>query len=385
VLLAALAGLIGVAGSAAATPAAGPTAAFVCDQHPAPGHETCMAMRRTDLRPRTAAEVRSSATPPGYAPSELQAAYGVPAGLGAGVTVAVVDAYDNPNAEADLAVYRTQFNLPPCTTANGCFRKVDQRGGTAFPAPDPAWAGEISLDLQMVSAACPLCHLLLVEADDSLSRNLYAGVDYAAVHARVVSNSYGHRENAQDSAQSMHFSHPGVTLTAASGDNGYEIDYPAAHPEVIAVGGTSLRRTGDGRGWAEAVWQVSDAQGTSSGCSGQLKPVWQHDPGCAGRTVADVSFDADPATGVAVYDLYASGGWTVYGGTSAGAPFLAGLYALTGGTSARGLYDPANAAALYDVTSGQTAGQCSSYLCRAGVGYDGPTGNGSPRGLSALR
>jgi subtilase family serine protease len=344
-----------------------------------------MSMRRTDLRPRTAAEVRSTAvTPSGYAPNDLLAAYGIPRGLGAGVTVAVVDAYDNPNAEADLAVYRTEFNLPPCTTANGCFRKVDQRGGTAYPTPDLAWAGEISLDIQMVSAACPLCHLLLVEADDSRSSTIDAAVDYAATRARVVSNSWGHAETAQDSAQNAHFHHPGVTLTAAGGDNGYETDYPAAHPDVVAGGGTSLRRASNDRGWDEAVWHVSDVQGTSSGCSGQPKPGWQHDSGCAGRTVADVSFDADPLTGVAVYDLYASGGWTVFGGTSAGAPFIAGLYALSGGDSAQPLYDPAHAAALYDVTTGQTTEQCASYLCRAGVGYDGPTGNGSPHGLRAL-
>jgi subtilase family serine protease len=344
-----------------------------------------MAMRRTDLRPRTAAEVRSSATTPaGYSPGELQAAYGIPGGLGAGVTVAVVDAYDNPNAEADLAVYRTEFNLPPCTTANGCFAKVDQRGGSAYPPPDKAWAGEISLDLAMVSAACPLCHILLVEADDSRSAAMYVAVDYAATRARVVSNSWGHPENSGDAAQYPHFHHPGVTLTAAGGDNGYEADYPAAHPDVVAVGGTSLHRENNSRGWDETVWHVNDAQGTSSGCSHQPKPAWQHDPGCPGRTVADVSFDADPATGVAVYDAYASGGWTVFGGTSAGAPFLAGLYALTGGTSAQALYDPANAGALYDVTSGQTSETCASYLCRAGVGYDGPSGNGSPHGLRAL-
>jgi subtilase family serine protease len=344
-----------------------------------------MAMRRTDLRPRTAAEVRASATtPPGYSPGELQAAYGIPGGLGAGVTVAVVDAYDNPNAEADLAVYRTEFNLPPCTTANGCFRKIDQRGGSAYPSPDQAWAGEISLDLQMVSAACPLCHILLVEADDSQSGNLDAGVDLAAAHARVVSNSWGHAAGPQDSIRNVHFQHPGVTITAAGGDNGYETDYPAADSDVIAVGGTSLHRTGSARGWDESVWHVSDVQGTSSGCSAQPKPPWQHDRGCPGRTVADVSFDADPITGVALYDSYSSGGWSVFGGTSAGAPFIAGLYALTGATSARALYDPADAVALYDVTSGQTADACASYLCRAGVGYDGPTGNGSPHGLRAL-
>jgi hypothetical protein len=313
--------------------------------------------------------------PSGYGPAELQDAYGLTtlaASAGTGQTVAVVDAYDNPNAEADLATYRSQFGLPACTTANGCFRKVNQAGGTAYPAPDQNWAAEISLDLQMVSAICPNCHLLLVEATSNSMYDLGAAVNTAAaLGATQISNSYGGGENsAEITFDSDHFNHPGVAITVSSGDSGYGVEYPAASRYVTAVGGTSLVPAANQRGWSETAWSL-----TGSGCSAYIsKPSWQHDASCARRTVADVSAVADPLTGVAVYD----GGWDVYGGTSASAPIVAAAYALVGGAASSGSFAYDNPTWFNDVTSGSN-GVCSGlYLCSGAVGFDGPTGMGTP-------
>src|SRR5205085_8658244 len=199
---------------------------------------------------------------------------------------AIVDAFDDPNAEGDLAVYRSQFGLPACTTANGCFRKVDQNGGTAYPRGDAGWAEEISLDLDMASAVCPGCKILLVEARTNSFANLAAAVDRAvALGASVVSNSYGGNEYAGEVNDQAHFNHPGVAITVSSGDNGYGVEFPAASQYVTAVGGTTLTRDGSARGFGETVWN-----GAGSGCSAYItKPSWQTDAGCARRTVADVS------------------------------------------------------------------------------------------------
>jgi subtilase family serine protease len=330
----------------------------------------------------------------GYRPSDLASAYRLPAG-GSGQTVAIVDAYDNPRAEADLAAYRSQFGLPPCASASGCFRKVDQRGGTAYPAGNVGWGQEIALDLDMASAVCPGCNILLVEADSNSFSNLAAAVDRAAaMGANAISNSYGASEFSGELSWESHYNHPGTAVTVSSGDNGYGVEYPAASRYVTAVGGTSLTRsTGTTRGWAESVWN-----GAGSGCSSYVsKPSWQTDGAiCGRRTVADVAAVADPATGVAVYDSYGSSGganWYVFGGTSVAAPIVAAVYALAGNTSsiANGSYPYAHTSSLFDVTSGSN-GRCATtrktsnqgYLCTGLSGYDGPTGNGTPNGISGF-
>jgi subtilase family serine protease len=331
--------------------------------------------------------VSAAATPSGLGPSSLQSAYNLPSSTaGSGRTVAIIDAYDDPNAESDLAVYRAQYGLPACTTANGCFKKVDQTGGTNYPRGDGGWAEEISLDLDMVSAACPNCKILLVEAKSATMTNLGTAVNTAvSLGAKYVSNSYGGSESSSDPTyDSTYFNHPGVAITVSSGDNGYGNEYPASSKYVTAVGGTSLKTASNSRGWTETVWS-----GAGSGCSKyDSKPSWQTDSGCANRTVADVSAVADPNTGVAVYDTYRIGtGWMVFGGTSASAPLIASVYALAGAPSS-GSYPAsfpyAHSSSLYDVTSGSNGSCSGSYLCTGGTGYDGPTGLGTPNGVTAF-
>ncbi|MGQ4513409.1 carboxypeptidase regulatory-like domain-containing protein [Streptomyces sp. DW26H14] len=360
---------------------------------PKPGDATCYSLRRTDIKAAKGLRPADD-TPAGVGASDLRSAYSLPADGGAGQTVAIVDAYDDPNAESDLAVYRAQYGLPACTSADGCLTKVSQRGGTDYPAPDSGWAGEISLDLDMVSAAAPDAHILLVEADDPSFENLGAAVDEAvALGAKFVSNSYGTdyrggggEDPSETTELDAHYNHPGVAVVASTGDYGYGVGYPAASQYVTAAGGTSLTRDADSaRGWTESAWD-----GAGSGCSAyEPKPAFQKDTGCANRALADVSADSDPATGVSVYQTYGSGGWSVYGGTSAASPLIAATYA-SAGTPVAGTYPnaypyAADGAGLNDVTGGSN-GSCSpSYLCTGGAGYDGPTGLGSPNGLEAFR
>lgn len=324
--------------------------------------------------------------PTGYGPADLQSAYGLSATGGAGQTIAIVDAFDDANAEKDLAVYRSTYGLPPCTTANGCFRKVNQTGGTKYPRGDGGWGQEISLDLDMASAICPNCKILLVEASSNSFANLAAAVDEAAaLGATAISNSYGGREYSGEVTDESHFNHPGVAITVSSGDGGYGVEFPAASRYVTAVGGTTLRKDATTRGWSETVWG-----GAGSGCSAYImKPSWQTDTGCARRTVADVSAVADPGTGVSVYDTFrqaGGGGWLVFGGTSVSAPIIAGVYALAGNASSLnyGSYSYSNLGSLNDIVSGSNGSCGSSYLCTAKAGYDGPTGNGTPSGLGAF-
>jgi hypothetical protein len=309
--------------------------------------------------------------------------------------VAIVDAYDDPHAEADLATYRAQFGIAPCTTANGCFRKVNQTGGSSYPSADAGWAGEISLDLDMASAICPNCHILLVEADSGLISDLAtAENEAAALGANAISNSYGGPEFAGEASYDPSFTHAEIAITAASGDSGYGVGYPAASPDVTAVGGTSLSRAANSRGWSESVWNDS-AGAPGSGCSStEAQPAWEaanptiSGTGCSGRATADVSAVADPYTGVAVYDTYLSGlsgGWGVFGGTSAAAPIIASVSALAANAAAAGpAYLYGHAAGLNDVTSGSNGSCSGSALCTAGIGWDGPTGLGTPNGISAF-
>ena len=325
--------------------------------------------------------------PDGYSPADLRDAYKLPATGGAGRTIAIVDAYDNPNAEADLAVYRQQFGLPDCTTANGCFRKLNEDGeADQPPLASPNWGVEISLDLDAASAACPNCDILLVEADDDSLDNLGLAVDQAVKSgATVVSNSYGAQEFSGMETVGTHWAHPGVPILAASGDEGFQPAlFPAVLDKVIAVGGTSLSRAANNRGWSETAWW--DA---GSSCSALVpKPAWQQDTKCAMRTVADISAVADPDTGLAVYDTFNPGvppGWLLVGGTSAAAPFVAGLIALAGNAAdvdAPSLY--AHSGDLFDVVGGSTGDCGGDCLCTGVTGYDAPTGLGSPDGIAAF-
>jgi subtilase family serine protease len=310
----------------------------------------------------------SPAATNGYVPSDLRSAYGLPSSGGNGRIVAIVDAYDLMSAASDVAIYRAQFGLPPCTVASGCFKKVDQRGGTAYPKVNIGWDGEIELDMDMVSAICPDCKILLVEADTDNLADLAAAVDTAvSLGAVAVSNSYGGYEWPTEAGQDTHYDHPGVAITASTGDYGYAdgVEYPASSPYVMSVGGTSLKRAANARGWTETVWGTSPTLGTGSGCSAyELKPYWQTDAGCTHKTTADISAVADPTTGVEVFDS-TSGGWQVFGGTSVAAPLVAAALALAGRPAvgsypSRLLYD--HAADLWDVTSGHN-GSCGNYLC----------------------
>jgi subtilase family serine protease len=326
----------------------------------------------------------ATAGPSGYGPADLQSAYALAGATGTG-TIAIVDAYDDPSAENDVNVYRAQFGIAACTTANGCFKKVGQTGG-AVPRANASWSQEISLDLDMASAICPSCKIILVEATSASFANLAAAVDQAArMGANAISNSYGGGEYSSEVSDQSHFNHPGIAITVSSGDAGYGVEFPAASQYVTAVGGTHLVRSATTRGWTETVWS-----GAGSGCSAYItKPTWQLDTGCARRTVADVSAIADPNTGVAVYDSYAyrgSKGWMVFGGTSVSAPIIAGVYVLAGNTGSinYGSYSYSHLSSLNDVTSGSNGSCGSSYLCTATAGYDGPTGNGTPNGTGAF-
>jgi hypothetical protein len=377
---------VAVAPATAGT-AGGVRTARACSAPTRPHTFACHAERRTDVAVPHA--LTPHTTPAGFGPSALQSAYNLSGSGGSGATVAIVDAYNHPNAEADLAVYRAQFGLPACTTANSCFHKVNQTGGTSpLPANDAGWAEEIALDLDMVSATCPNCGILLVEANSAYDIDLYAAVDYAAAHASYVSNSWGGGEYTGQTADDVHFNHPGVAITVSSGDSGYGAEYPAASRYVTAVGGTSLvRDTGVTRGWTETAWD-----GAGSGCSGyDAKAVWQPTVAtCARRAATDVSAVADPATGVSVYVSYVpsgdTAGWTVFGGTSASAPIIASVYALAGPPGASdypAAYPYSHPADLYDVTSGDN-GSCTGAVCHAGTGWDGPTGLGTPDGTAAF-
>jgi N-acetylneuraminic acid mutarotase len=233
----------------------------------------------------------------------------------------------------------------------------------------------------MVSAVCPNCKILLVEANDNSTDNLGAAVNQAVAQgAKFVSNSYGGSESSSDAqSDALYYDHPGVAITASTGDDGYGVSYPAASPYVTAVGGTSLVKDTSTRGWTESAWD-----GAGSGCSGYAtKPAVQTDTGCTRRSVADVSAVADPDTGVAVYN---AGAWQVYGGTSAASPIIASVYALAGTPAAASVpmtFPYGRTTALNDVTSGSN-GACGTYLCQAGPGYDGPTGLGTPDGVSAF-
>ncbi|MBV9570794.1 MAG: peptidase S8 [Alphaproteobacteria bacterium] len=341
----------------------------------------CHAHVVTDSR----GHVMTSQHPPvsGYGPTDLRSAYNVTGTGSSGTIIAIVDAYGYTKAESDLGVYRSNFGLPACTTANGCFKKLNQKGKPRnYPAQNVGWAQESALDLDMASAMCPGCKLYLIEANTNSYSNLATAVKTAAtLGAHAIGNSYGGGEGGTTAYESA-YNHPGIAVTVSSGDNGYGVEFPASSPHVTAVGGTHLVHDGSARGWNETAWS-----GAGSGCSGiYAKPVWQTDSGCSRRTVADVSAVSDPNTGVAVYGPVNStqSGWMVFGGTSVAAPLVAGIYGINGGAVNYGQDPYNNLGALYDVTSGSNGSCGGSYLCTAMPGYDGPTGLGTPNGASAF-
>ena len=330
-----------------------------------------------------------------YGPLAFRGAYGV-SGISATTrTVGIVDAYDNPTILNDLDTYSDNFGIPRlnrCPVSTGtaavpCIQKVDQNGGTNYPT-GTSWADEIALDVEVVHAMCQNCNILLVEAASNSDSNLIAAADQRAylMGANVISNSWGGSEISGETTYDGYFNHPGVVYVFSTGDTGYGVEYPASSPNVTAVGGTSLQVNSDYTYNSETVWN-NNLGAPGSGCStDEAKPGFQHDPGCSNRTVADVSADADPNTGAAVL---LNGSWSQYGGTSLAAPLVAAVFALAGGvgnTLGNSLpYANLNYGInLRDVTSGSNGSCGGSYLCTAGLGYDGPTGLGSPLGLTAF-
>lgn len=339
------------------------------------------------------AAVARSAAPKGWGATSIERAYKLPVKRRPRATVAVVDAFSTPHLAADLAAYRARYHLPPCTTASGCLRIVNQHGqASPLPAADPGgWGVEETLDASMVSAACPQCHILVVEASSPSFANLAAAENTAArMGAVVISNSYGAQESGFTQAQATAYRHPGHMIVASSGDNGFgAAQFPANLATVTAVGGTQLSRARNARGWTEKTWNV-DGGASGSGCSAYVaKPLWQHDPHCPGRTVADV---AAVAWNIPIFDSSVPGGpWLTIGGTSVAAPLIAGVYALVGNASnVHPSYTYAHRRALFDITHGtsdlfEAGAACGhDYLCVASKGYDAPTGLGTPDGLGAF-
>jgi subtilase family serine protease len=362
------------------------------------GKLSCFALKRNGVHTQSAA-VSPNAIPSGvgYGPSQLQSAYNLTsasAADGSGRTIAIVDAYDDANAASDLAAYRSAAGLPTVPS----FKKVNQSGAASpLPSAPPSgddWTLEESLDLDMASAICPLCNIVLVEANDDSSDGLYVANNAAASVAGYISNSWGGSDSSSDSSyDSSYFTHAsGIVTTVSAGDSDYGASYPATSPKVVSVGGTNLTTSSNSRGWTESVWNTTTgSEGTGSGCSAyESQPSWQTSlglSGCTKRIDNDVAADADPATGVAVYDTSnGNTGWNEVGGTSASSPMVAAMFALggnAGSSPADDIYT--HTSNFYDVTSGNN-GSCSpAYLCTAETGYDGPTGIGTPNGISGLQ
>lgn len=366
--------------------------ATVCPGPVSQGFTRCHSKVVTDNNGRPLA----TTGPSGYGPLQFHTAYNLPNNANGIPIVAIVDAYDDPSALSDLNTYSTQYgipNLPKCSgsvagSSVPCFAKIDQNGGTSYPSFNSGWALEISLDVQIAHAICQNCSILLVEAASNSFGNLLTAENQAVIQRAVaVSNSWSAGEFSGETSYDSYFNHPGVAITASAGDSGYSsgTQYPAASQYVVSVGGTTLQLNSDNSYSSEAVWS-----GTGSGCSlYEAKPSWQKDSGCTSRTLNDVSADADPNTGAAVYDSAGYNGqygWFQVGGTSLSSPLIASVYALAGLTPS--VYEASvlylNSSSLHDIVSGNN-GTCSpAYLCTGLAGYDGPTGLGSPIGLTAF-
>jgi subtilase family serine protease len=391
----------------------------------APGYARCFALVRTDVRYETPpaytanlgvaqGDLASAAASAYYGPlgpAQIQQAYNLPsATAGKGQTVGIVDAYDDPTAESDLAQYRSQLQLPACTTANRCFTKLNENGAASpLPKPNGGWAGEISLDLDMVSAVCPNCHIVLVEASSQSFKDFGTAVKAASrAGARQISNSYGGPECYQNKAGKTMcaaptfgaaYNIPNTVITASAGDSSWFAgpQSPADYGTVVSVGGTSIYPYANQRGWLETAW----TDGGSSCSKFVQNPSWiPQSIGCPGgtRPIADVSAVADPYTGVLVYETYpeTKGGFRVYGGTSVSSPIIAAVYALAGNAASQhyGAKLYTSKSALTDVVIGKNGilgfennalQPCQPVLiCTALPGYDGPTGNGTPYGVGAF-
>jgi subtilase family serine protease len=353
----------------------------VCKAVLARGEATCHAMKMVNAQGKPVASTAA------LTPADVQNAYKLAGLKSSGRTVAIVDANGYPNLERDLAVYRAKYGLTACTTANGCLTVMNQDGATGnLPAFDLGWAQEQALDVDAVSAACPDCKILVVQASSPTIADLGTAVNTAASQPGVVaiSNSYGGGD-LPDSTYGSYYDHPGIAVTASTGDNGYKgASYPASSAHVTAVGGTSLVRASNSRGWSETAWS-----GSGSGCSAYNDPVAPSSlTGCAHRAMADVSAAADPGRGgLAVYYPASSttSAWGQFGGTSESSPIIASVYALAGGGYSNAT-PYGHTASLFDVTSGSN-GRCKPNplsWCNAGVGWDGPTGLGTPNGTGAF-
>jgi hypothetical protein len=388
------------AGQALAKAASTPDYKAACAAAQA-GQASCLTLVRTNVAHHLqaaaagpgATAAAAAPTGDGYGPSSLQSAYKLPsATAGLGQTVAVVEAYNDPDTVANLAAYRAAWGQPACNTSTGagCLTIVNQNGAaTPLPPaspPDDDWAAETSVDIDMVSAICPNCHILMVEATNDEDSDLPTAVNTAVnLGAKFIATSYGNLETSSASEDDVeYYNHPGVVITAAAGSDGFgAVEYPASSPDVISVGGTTLTAASNARGWTETVWGSS-----GSSCSSyESKPSWQTDTGCTRRTSNDVAADANPSTGVAAYDSYSRGGWFEAGGTGVASAIIAATYALAG-TPAAGTYPAsylyAHTSSLFDVTSGSDGSCFPAYLCAAGTGYDGPTGLGTPDGITAF-
>ncbi len=381
-------GLAAGPGSSAAAGTQAHSAAGICPVTAEPGHGECAAAL-------PAAAVSGTAIP-GYTPAQLRGAYGlasVAASGGAGATVAIVTAYAYPDAASDLAVYRAHFRLPACP-AGSCLRVLNENGrATHLPAANSSWSHSDAVALDAISALCPKCKLLLIEATSNSYADLGTAEDTAVSHgAKFVLNTWNGQESVDQDSNDHYFDHPGVAIVAPSGDTGYRRTFPGDLPYVTSVGGTTLLPSKyNTRHWSEIAWSE-----TGSGCSAiEIKPSWQRADasaatGCPNRTQNDVAADADPATGAAVYDSYkAKTPWVRSGGTVLAAGIVTAAYALAG-TPAPGTYPASypyeHAGDLNDVLYGSN-GPCllsPDYICNAEAGFDGPTGLGTPDGTAAF-
>jgi subtilase family serine protease len=317
-------------------------------------------------------------------PAQVRAAYGINGFGSSSTTVAIVDAFGYPNAEADLNTFRSAVGLGPCTTASGCLTIVNQGGGKDVNIPsDVGWDIEQAADLDTVTTMCPNCKIILVEAHSARLNDLAAAVrTAAAMGAHVISNSYGGGEIGTQPFEGA-YNQPGIAVTASTGDAGFGVQFPASSPHVTAVGGTSLTMNGFAR-VSETAWD-----GAGSGCSTVYPgPSWQASSNanmanntlCSMRMAADVSADADPDTGVVIYINIPPipAGFYGIGGTSISNQIIAGIYGERGDAVNYASKIYANSSTLNDIISGSN-GSCSGlYLCTAMPGYDGPTGLGTP-------
>ncbi len=396
----------GSAGIAAASPERA-----VCPGPAAAGSTRCFAHVVTDSHgtPATAPAPPSS----WYGPAQFHGGYSLPtASLSTSVqTIAIVDAYNDPTVTEDLRAYDEAYGLtspfPPCaipTAAEPCFAKVNQKGEARnYPKTNSGWALEIALDVETAHEICQNCKVVLVEASSNSIANLDTAEDTAyGLSATEISNSWGtESESSGEVTQNeAHFNHPPVAITVASGDNGYnKFGFPAASNTVIAAGGTTLNVNGVANAYGPYGWSSEAAwSGSGSGCSLYFgAKLWQTGAlnwgltSCESkRGVADVAADADPNTGAAVYDTtkyFGTSGWFHVGGTSLASPLIAGVYALAGnaGNASYPASIPyANTTHLHDIAEGPSTGSCSTTACKAGTGYDGPTGVGTPNGIGGF-